>query len=129
MNLKFFRANLPTAIGKVENFQQVFPRAKSMQGKIAGMCGIGGVAQYFLDKANSGSLYFLAAGGCMFFLWPFTLLVIMPINNQLMAGEDPKKKGDSWINKMMADWANVHLVRTIFGGIAFALNIKAILMQ
>ena len=51
----------------------------------------------------------------------------MPINYALM-DESALKKEDIWINDMIDKWGRVHLVRTVLGGIAFALNIKAILM-
>ena len=51
-----FRANLPNGLQKIDNFQQTFPRAKAFQGGIALVCGLGGVAQYFLDKVSSKSL-------------------------------------------------------------------------
>jgi len=37
----------------------------------------------------------------------------MPINNLLMDGEAPKKKGDRWVMEMMTRWDRVHLVRTL----------------
>ena len=49
------RANLPTAVSKVENFQQIFPRAKSMQAKAGIFAAIGGkvsileVAAFWVD--------------------------------------------------------------------------------
>ena len=52
---------------------------------------------------------------------------IMPINYTLM-DESALKKDDVWINDMIDKWGRVHFVRTVLGGIAFALNIKAILM-
>ena len=52
---------------------------------------------------------------------------IMPINYALM-DESALKKEDIWINDMIDKWGRVHFVRTVLGGIAFALNIKAILM-
>ena len=51
----------------------------------------------------------------------------MPINYALM-DESALKKDDVWINDMIDKWGRVHFVRTVLGGIAFALNIKAILM-
>lgn len=99
-----------------------------MQGGLAALGALQGFALYMLDKANPSASYVLASSLCLFFLWPYTMVVIMPINNQLMAGEEPKKKNDSWINDMMNKWGRVHLVRTVVGGVAFALNIKAIMM-
>ena len=37
----------------------------------------------------------------------------MPINNLLMDGEAPKKKGDRWVVEMMTRWDRVHFARTL----------------
>ena len=122
------RASLANAVAKVENFQQTFPRAKSMQSKAGLACAISGIAQYFLDKSHPGACYFLGSGLCMLALFPWTKIVIMPINYALMSPE-ALKKNDEWINEKIDKWGQVHFVRVILGGIAFALNIKAILLM
>ena len=52
----------------------------------------------------------------------------MPINYELMSPE-ALKKNDEWINEKIDKWGQVHFVRVILGGIAFALNIRAILLM
>ena len=42
----------------------------------------------------------------------------MPLNNLLMDGEVPKKKGDAWVMEMMRKWDRVHSVRTLASFIA-----------
>jgi len=121
------RANLPTAVSKVENFQQTFPRAMNMQKKIAALCIISGISQYFLDKTHPASCYILVAGLTKIGLFPWTKFFIMPTNLQLM-DEGALKKDDAWMNDKIDHWGKVHFVRTVIGGIAFALNIKAFLM-
>jgi len=121
------RANLPTAVSKVENFQQIFPRAMNMQKKIAGLCILGGISQYFLDKTHPGTCYFLTSGLTLIGLFPWTKFYIMPTNLELM-DEGALKKDDAWMNGKIDHWGKVHFVRTVLGGIAFALNIKAFLM-
>ena len=64
----------------------------------------------------------------MLALFPWTKIVIMPINYELMSPE-ALKKNDEWINEKIDKWGQVHFVRVILGGIAFALNIKAILLM
>ena len=49
----------------------------------------------------------------MFFMFPWTILVIAPINKLLMDGDNPKKKSDSWVQEMMTKWDRVHGVRTL----------------
>ena len=114
-------------MSKVENFQQIFPRAMSMQAKAGILAAIGGISLYFLDSSHPGACYFGISGICFLALFPWTKFKIMPINNALM-DESALKKNDEWINEMIDNWGRVHFVRTVLGGIAFALNIRAILM-
>ena len=114
-------------MSKVENFQQIFPRAKSMQAKAGILAAIGGISLYILDSSHPGACYFGISGTCFLALFPWTKFKIMPINNALM-DESALKKNDDWINEMIDNWGRVHFVRTVLGGIAFALNIRAILM-
>ena len=88
---------------------------------------IGGISLYFLDSSHPGACYFGISGICFLALFPWTKFKIMPINNALM-DESALKKNDEWINDMIDNWGRVHFVRTVLGGIAFALNIRAILM-
>ena len=131
MNLLYlaFRRGLPNVTQMVDHFQNTFPRAKAFQGGLALVGGICGVAQYFLDTGHPGAKMILGSGLLLIGLWPYTMAVIMPINNQLMAGDEPKKKGDAWIKGMVEKWASVHLVRTVAGGVAFGLCIKALLLN
>ena len=59
---------------------------------------------------------------------PWTMYAILPINNALMNPE-ALKKNDAWIDEKMDKWGKGQLVRLCLGGIAFALNIKAILLM
>ena len=129
LDVLYSRINLPSGVDMVENFQQVFPRAKAFQGGIALLAGIDGVLQYILDKNHPGSKFFLASGLILLSIWPYTIAVIMPINNQLMEGDKPKSNGDNWIKDMMSSWDKVHWVRTIGGGLAFGLALKGLLSK
>ena len=123
----FFRINLPSGSIMVDNFQQTFPRAKQFQSRLALALAIHGVAQFAADMGNPGAKFFLAAGISFASLIPWTLVMIMPINYQLMDGDVPKKKGDEWIKVMMNGWDRVHLVRTLLGALGFGLSIAGIL--
>ena len=98
-----------------------------MQAKAGILAAIGGISLYFLDSSHPGACYFGISGICFLALFPWTKFKIMPINNALM-DESALKKNDEWINDMIDNWGRVHFVRTVLGGIAFALNIRAILM-
>jgi len=107
------RKSLKSASAVVDHFQATFPRAKNIQGKLAATTSITGFLSWFTD--NSADRYLLvAAWGCMFIMWPWTILAIKPVNDQLMDGEAPKKKGDTWVQSMMTKWDRLHGVRTTF---------------
>ena len=56
--------------------------------------------------------------------WPFTLAMIMPVNNRLMAMLPAAPEAD--MRALMIRWGNLHAVRTGLGIIATALFIWAL---
>ena len=52
-----FRANLPTAMSKVENFQQIFPRAKSMQAKAGILAAVHSAAACIYSEFSKFGLH------------------------------------------------------------------------
>ena len=63
---------------------------------------------------------FLVGGVAMLANWPWTLLVINPVNAVLMATES--SQAGSQTRALIAKWGRLHAVRTAFGFIAvFAL--------
>ena len=101
----------------VSHFQATFPRARGMQGRLAGTSAMGAAVAWYLDTDPYRHL-FLASSVMMFCMLPWTKLIIMPINNQLMDGEVPAKKEDELVANMMRKWDKVHLVRTVLSGAA-----------
>merc|ERR1712212_179945 len=114
------RLSLKTAPAMVSHFQATFPRARAMQGPLAGTSAMGAAIAWYLDSDPSRNL-FLASSIMMLCIPPWTKLVIMPINNQLMDGEVPAKKEDKWVSDMMNQWDKVHLVRSILSGAAMCM--------
>jgi len=101
----FLRASVRTGVDyQVDHFQSTFPRAKVFQvignhpfhycyiyfhiplfqgGLALGTFASGGLS-YLLAPQDPASKLFLVAGTAMFLVWPYTLVVIMPINHKLM---------------------------------------------
>jgi anthrone oxygenase-like protein len=50
--------------------------------------------------------------------WPWTLIVIKPVNDALLATEPDKAGPQS--RALVVKWGTVHAVRTLFGGLATA---------
>ncbi len=62
---------------------------------------------------------FLLAGLVLVANWPFTLLVIMPVNNRLMA--IPAAEAGPRSRAMIEHWGRLHAVRTMLGAAATLL--------
>ena len=106
------RLSLASTSAMVDHFQATFPRAMGMQLKLVGISSIGSAIGYYLDTTTDRKLL-LYASLCMLFNVPWTRFMIMPINHQLMDGDYPKKKGDSWVTDMMRRWDRFHFVRSM----------------
>ena len=72
---------------------------------------------WYLDNTKEKDLL-LAAALTTALVFPWTKVAIMPINNLLMDGDLPKKKGEAWVVEMMGKWDRVHSVRTLASFIA-----------
>ena len=106
------KLSLNSTSAMVDQFQETFPRAMSMQFKLVVVSSVGSTIGWFLDKSSDRNLL-LYSSLFMIFIIPWTKIKIMPINNQLIDGEYPKKKGDPWVKDMMRRWDRVHFVRTM----------------
>jgi len=67
---------------------------------------------------------FMAASLVLIANWPFTLLIIMPVNHKLGA-TDPAAANDE-TRALLAAWNNLHAVRTGLGAFATVLFIWAL---
>src|SRR6516162_7893104 len=67
---------------------------------------------------RGGHIGFLVGALCMLANWPWTLLVIRPVNSQLMAIE-PNAAGPA-SRALIERWNELHLVRTVLGSLAVA---------
>lgn len=89
-----------------------YKRGFAMQASLA-MAGfaLGAFAWY-----QSGEWHWLAGSLLMFANWPFTLVVIMPVNNELGATA-PKEAGPR-TRALVRRWGKLHAVRSAFGAAA-----------
>jgi len=67
---------------------------------------------WYLDQSQQRD-FLLAAIVSTVLVFPWTKVAIMPLNNLLMDGDVPKKKGDGWVMEMMTSWDRRHFVRTV----------------
>merc|ERR1711902_424462 len=113
------RKSLKSADAVIDHFQASFPRAANMMKPLAAAGFLSGLLAWYMESSAERSWLLCSSIG-MFFMFPWTILVIAPTNKLLMDGDNPKKKGDSWVQEMMTKWDRVHGVRTLvcFGAAA-----------
>ena len=96
-------------------WQPSYKRALPIQSGLAVAGGLAGLLAWYLSSHwqwLAGSLVLLAN-------WPFTLLVIMPVNKRLMAMQPGDAGAES--RKMLVQWGKLHNVRSALGGLATLL--------
>jgi hypothetical protein len=99
-----------------------YQRGFAMQASLAMLAFILGAIAWW----QSGILAFLVGALLILAPWPWTLLVIMPTNNALLATDPAKAGPDS--RALIVKWGQLHAVRTLLGAAAvvsflFALSI------
>ncbi|MFN0190896.1 MAG: DUF1772 domain-containing protein [Aestuariivirga sp.] len=86
-----------------------------MQGATAIVAGVAGLAAWWIDR----NWRWLVGGLLMLANWPWTLIVIAPINNALLATAPEAAGPDS--RALIEQWANVHAGRALFSFLAVVL--------
>src|ERR1700730_12816111 len=86
-----------------------YKRGYAMQASLAIVGGACGIVAWF---ATSDWRWLLGAA-VMLANWPFTLLVILPTNNQLMA--TPDGAADANTRRLVRHWGSLHAVRSGLG--------------
>lgn len=81
----------------------------AMQSSLAVVSGLCGVAAFFA----AGGGFWLLGAALILANWPFTLIVIMPVNKRLMA-LDPAAADDG-ARTALNQWARLHAVRSALG--------------
>jgi hypothetical protein len=102
-------------------WKPAYARGYVMQATLAAAGFLLGVAAWW----HSGGWPWLAGAAAIIANWPFTLLVIMPVNNRLKAVA-PAAAGPQTM-QMLAQWDRLHAVRTLLGGLATIFFAAALL--
>jgi hypothetical protein len=104
----------------LQQWKPSYKRGTLIQAPLALLGALFGVLAFL----GSYDWRWLAGGLLMFANWPFTFLVIMPVNRRLMAmsGTEPE------IRPLIRRWGALHAVRTAFGAAATAVFAWVILL-
>lgn len=96
-------------------FRPSYKRAAGMQVILAVVGVAGAIGAYFLGRGIST----LVAGIVLATVVPFTLIVIMPINRQLLDETRTARTDDTEV--LLEKWGKLHNVRTIASLLALAI--------
>lgn len=97
-----------------------YARGFTMQATLAVLGGVAGVAAWWVTR----EMWFLVAALVLIANWPYTLLVIMPVNHRLNA-TDPSIANDD-TRRDLIRWGQLHAVRTGLGLFATGILIWAL---
>ena len=120
INIAEHPARLKLADGPLlTQWKPSYNACKLMQASLAVAGGVLGLMAFFFDW----DWKWIFGGTFMAANWPYTLYLIMPINNKLMAA-DPEAPGHE-VRPLMVRWGWLHAGRSAFGAIATILFIAA----
>lgn len=102
-------------------WQPSYKRALPIQSGLAIAGGVSGLTSWYF----SGDWQWLAGSVALLANWPFTLMVIMPVNKRLMAMQKHEAGAES--RKMLLQWGQLHNVRSALGAAAMLLFLLALI--
>lgn len=109
--------------GLLTQWKPAYKRGFVMQASLAVLGFLFGAAAWW----QTGVMGFLAGGLLMLSNWPYTLIVLMPTNNALMAS-DPAK-ADAKTRVLIQKWNWLHAARTALGALAVLSFLVALTWQ
>lgn len=96
-------------------WQPSYQRALPIQAGLAVLGGCAGIAAWY----SSGDWSWLAGSLILLANWPFTLLVVKPVNKRLQATRSSEAGAES--RALLIRWGNLHNFRSAFGLLATAV--------
>jgi hypothetical protein len=108
----------------LKEWKPAYKRGTAMQAPLAVLGFLLGT----LAAWQTGDGLWLVGAVVMLLNWPWTLLVIMPINNKLMALDDvsaPHAGAAPDVRGLVRTWGRLHGVRSALGAAAAAIFLKA----
>lgn len=99
----------------IAEFQPSYKRGATMQASLALLSFVTGAWAWW----QTGDLRWLMGALIILANWPYTMIVIMPTNNKLLATEPARANAES--RRLMERWGTLHAVRTTLGATATAV--------
>merc|ERR1712215_239963 len=114
------RRSLATAEAKLKNWQTIWPFAGRQVGILGGISLVSSVFSWFKETNEDHAFLLLVHLGVHVGLMVWTLGLLLPINLQLNDGTNALKKGESYVESLLAKWAPLYHVRTLGGLVCMA---------
>lgn len=114
------RMRLPIAAAHAQ-WQPAYKRGAVMQASLAALGSFAAFGAAYL----SGDWRWWLAGAVLLANWPYTLIIIKPINDRLLQTQ-PESANDA-TRTLLQRWANLHAVRTVLGAAATLIMIWIVL--
>lgn len=100
----------------VRQWAPAYARGYMMQASLAILGGVSGLVAW----AQSDEILWLADAAAMLANWPWTVLIIMPVNRKLFALASTSTVDDTAVG-LLNRWNRLHAVRTALGTSALVL--------
>ncbi len=101
----------------VVHFKSFYPKAARMQATLTIVSSAALIASHFLKH----DWWNLAAGILMGSIFPYTILLMLPVNNQFM-NATPGSSSSKPFTKLFSTWGKLHWYRTIASIVAFGIT-------
>eukprot|EP00029_Vermamoeba_vermiformis_P004811 TRINITY_DN15467_c0_g1_i1.p1 TRINITY_DN15467_c0_g1~~TRINITY_DN15467_c0_g1_i1.p1 ORF type:complete len:149 (+),score=14.10 TRINITY_DN15467_c0_g1_i1:17-463(+) len=98
------------------HFKSFYPKAARMQAMLTVVSSAALIANHFMKH----NWWNLAAGLLMGSIFPYTVLLMLPVNNQFM-NATPESTPTQPFTKLFSTWGKLHWYRTIASVIAFGI--------
>src|SRR5216683_3501358 len=96
-------------------FPPTYRRASTMQATLAAVCLLSSIAVWLAGA----TFWWLVGGVVLGAVIPFTLIVILPTNKQLMSPTLDRRSAQT--ERLLARWGRLHAVRSVLSAVALFL--------
>ncbi len=100
-----------------------FPPMYGLAAPMQITCALGGTVGGLIQWYLSGDLLWAIGAVFLVFVIPFTLIVLKPINDQLLNSDAQRTESET--EDLLKQWAPRHWVRSIASGLSFAAYLWA----
>jgi len=102
-------------------FPPSYRRATILQASLAALGFVASITAWLAGA----TFWWVVAGALLGSVIPFTLLVILPTNKQLLSRE--LNRGSDEAGRLLARWGRLHAVRSVLSGLALVLYLYLVL--